>query len=264
MWLRLRQIALVARRLAPVLDDVQAVFGLEVAYRDPGVAQFGLENAVLPVGNQFLEIVAPVKEGTAGGRYLERRHGDGGYMVILQCDDHGPRKGRVDELGVRKVVEHDDGDYSIMQLHPRDTGGSFLEIDEQRGGDDPRGPWMPAGPAWQQAVRTDVVRGLAAAEIQAPDPSALAQRWSDILEVPVTVDHHGLTALVLDNAALRFVVDDDGRGEGLGGVDVVVTDRDRLLAGAEARHVRVADDVAVVGGVRFRLVDSGESVPGRP
>src|SRR6185437_8780205 len=63
MWLRLRQIALVARQLAPVVD--RDVFGLEVAYRDPGVEAFGLENAVLPVGNQFLEVVAPIREGTA-------------------------------------------------------------------------------------------------------------------------------------------------------------------------------------------------------
>ena len=89
MWLRLRQIALVARQLAPVVDDLRELFGLAVAYRDPSVEAFGLENAVLPVGNQFLEVVAPIREGTAGGRYLERRRGDGGYMVILQCDDHG-------------------------------------------------------------------------------------------------------------------------------------------------------------------------------
>jgi hypothetical protein len=256
MWLRLRQIALVAHELAPVLDDVQAVFGLEVAYRDPSVAQFGLENAVLPVGNQFLEIVAPVQDGTAGGRYLERRKGDGGYMVILQSDDHGPRKARVDELGVRTVLEHDDGAYSIMQLHPRDTGGSFLEVDEQRGGEDLNGPWAPAGPSWQQAIRTDVVRGLAAAEIQAPDPSGLAQRWSDILEVPVAVDGEGRTALALDNASVRFVPDEDGRGEGLGGIDVVVADRDRLLTAAEARRLRTGDDMVSVGGVRVRVVDA--------
>jgi hypothetical protein len=256
MWLRLRQIALVARELAPVLGDVRGVFGLEVAYRDPGVARFGLENAVLPVGTQFLEIVAPIEEGTAAGRYLDRRHGDGGYMVILQCDDQPPRRARLDELGIRTVLGHDDGQYVIMQLHPRDTGGSFLEIDEQRGGDDASGPWTPAGPAWQQAVRTDVVRGVAAAEIQAPDPSALAQRWSDILEVPVTVDDEGRTAVALDNATVRFVPDIDGRGEGLGGVDLVVADRDRLLAAAVARGVNVDDDVVVIGGVRFGLADA--------
>lgn len=88
MWLRVRQIALIARELAPVVDDIREVFGLEVAYRDPQVAAFGLENTVFPVGNQFLEVVAPTREGTAGGRYLDRRNGDGGYMVICQCDDH--------------------------------------------------------------------------------------------------------------------------------------------------------------------------------
>jgi hypothetical protein len=254
VWLRLRQIALVAQELAPVLDDVQAVFGLEVAYRDPSVASFGLENAVLPVGNQFLELLAPIQGGTAGGRYLERRHGDGGYMVILQCDDREPRKAHVDELGIRTVHEHDDGSYVIMQLHPRDTGGSFLEVDEQRGGEDLNGPWMPAGPAWQDAVRTDVVRGIAAAEIQAPDPSGLAQRWSDILEVPVTADGDGRTALSLENGTVRFVPDRDGRGEGLGGVDLVVADRDRLLAAAAHRGLQVDGDVMLVGGVRFGLI----------
>ena len=77
MWLRLRQICLVARELELVVDDLQAVFGLEVAYRDPAVGYFGLENALLPVGNQFLEVVAPIREQTAGGRYLEKRGGGG-------------------------------------------------------------------------------------------------------------------------------------------------------------------------------------------
>ena len=88
MSIRLRQIALVANKLAPVIDDLKAVFGLEVCYIDPGVGAFGLENSLLPVGNNFIEVVAPIKEGTAGGRYLKRRGGDGGYMVICQCDTH--------------------------------------------------------------------------------------------------------------------------------------------------------------------------------
>ncbi|HEY4668483.1 MAG TPA: hypothetical protein VIH05_01760, partial [Tepidiformaceae bacterium] len=82
MWLRLRQIALVARELEPVVNDFRNVLGIEVGYRDPGVGRFGLENALMPIGNQLLEVVAPIEEGTAGGRYLERRGGDGGYMVI--------------------------------------------------------------------------------------------------------------------------------------------------------------------------------------
>ncbi len=40
----------------------------------------------MPVGKNFLEVVAPIREGTAGGRDLKRRGGDGVYMVITQVD----------------------------------------------------------------------------------------------------------------------------------------------------------------------------------
>src|SRR5215467_6313515 len=114
MWLRLRQIALVAEKLAPVTEDLHEILGLEVGFRDPGVKVFGLQNALFPVGGQFIEVVSPIKEGTAGGRYLDRRGGDGGYMVITQCDDHAPRKKRVAGMKIRKVLEQDEAEYHIM------------------------------------------------------------------------------------------------------------------------------------------------------
>ena len=218
--LRLRQIALVAQDLDAVVDAFRTKLGVDVAFNDPSVATFGLRNAVMPVGNQFVEVVSPTREGTAGGRYLERRGGDGGYMVILQADQHADRRQRAVDLGIRRVMEHQGKHYTIMQLHPADTGGSFLEIDEQVGGEDmATGPWEPAGPDWQKARRTDVVTGIGAAEIQSPEPTRLAARWSDILELPVT-DTDGRAEIVLDNATLRFVEAADGRGEGLGGIDL--------------------------------------------
>ena len=87
MHLQLRQICLVAPALEPAVEDLCAILGIEVCYRDPGVAQWGLENAVMPLGDQFLEVVAPTREGTAAGRYLQRRSGPGGYMVITLCKD---------------------------------------------------------------------------------------------------------------------------------------------------------------------------------
>ena len=86
MPLNLRQVAFVAQKLEPVLDDLREIFDLNVCYVDPEVAEFGLENSLLPVGTNFIEVVAPIRPGTAGGRYLERRNGDGGYMVITQAD----------------------------------------------------------------------------------------------------------------------------------------------------------------------------------
>ncbi len=255
MWLRLRQICLVAQELTPAVEDLKSVFGLEVCYVDPGVKAFGLENSLLPVGNQFLEVVAPIEENTAAGRYLERRGGDGGYMVITQCDDHPPRRKRVEELGIRIALRIDRPQYQGMQLHPRDTGGSFLEIDQQGGGDAPDGPWWPAGPDWKPARRTDVVSAIRAAELQSPDPDRLAHRWSEIVEIPVHRGDAGDPTIALENASLRFVEALDGRGEGLGGVDVAVVDRTRLFGAAEERGLCIEDDRVLICGLRFGPVD---------
>lgn len=247
-----------------MIDDFVAVLGIEPCYVDPGVKVFGLENTLLPVGDQFLEVVAPLEDGTAGGRYLERRGGNGGYMTILQCDEHEPRKQRVEALGVRVAwVSDTPGEYRCMQLHPRDTGGTFLEIDEQLGDGAHAvdGPWHPAGPHWQRARRTELVRGIAAAEIQSDDPRALALRWAGILELPLEQDDPARLVIRLDNADLRFVAAEDGRGEGLGGIDVVAADAAQLLAAARRRGCTVVaadgSEQALIGGLRLNLVDGG-------
>jgi hypothetical protein len=255
MWLRLRQIALVARELAPVQKDLEDVLGVAVCYRDPGVATFGLENALFPIGNQLLEVVAPIRENTAGGRYLERRGGDGGYMVITQCDEHAPRRKRVDALGIRVVGQFDGKEFTNMQLHPRDTGGSFFEIDEQKGhgAHDPDGPWEPAGKTWKSGRRLDRVTGIAAAEIQCDDPKKVAARWSEIAQIPVTTVG-GNPTMKLENATLRFVPCADGRPEGLGGIDVSTANKAAILDAARKRNVAKSDSQVYLCGMRINLV----------
>jgi hypothetical protein len=253
MWLRLRQIALVAAELDPVVDDLTSILGIEVCFQDPGVAHFGLHNKLMPVGNQFLEVVAPIQENTAGGRYLQRRGGDTGYMVITQCDEQAPRRARIEELGVRLVTDHRWDGFANMQLHPKDTGGTFFEIDQQEGGEALDGLWVPAGPDWQQHVRTDVVSAITAAEIQSPEPERVAARWSEIAEIDLLEGEDGAPTMTLDNAAVRFVEATDGRGEGLGAIDVAAVDKDRVLATAEQRDRRTGDDQDTIGGLRINL-----------
>jgi len=261
MWIRLRQIAIVAADLRVAANQIGAVLGLEACYTDPGVAQFGLKNMLWPIGSQFIEVVTPTQDQTAAGRYLDRRSGDGGYMVINQVDDITRRRSRAAELGVRvafnltHIAEGHDG----IQLHPGDTGGSFFEMDQMlmAGGEQVGGPWYPAGKNWEPYVRTDTVSGISAAELQSPEPDRLANRWAEIAEIDLTADSDGNPTIELDNATLRFVEEADGRGEGLGGIDVITTDRDAVLAGANARGCYVDDDLVTVGGLRVRLVEGG-------
>lgn len=252
MAIHLRQICLVADRLAPAVDDLRAVFSIPVCHVDPGVGKFGLENALLAVGTQFLEVVAPLRDGTAAGRFLQRRGGNGGYMVICQAaslEEQAGVRARARENGVRVAYESDRGTWNIMQLHPADMGASFFEVDwdEQS---DPVGNWQPAGGReWMEAVNTEVVSAIAGVELQGEDPQALAERWSAVAGVPLEHRDAG-PVLPLANAELRFV---HGNG-GLAAVDLRVADRDRLLEQAEARGASVSDSQVLICGTRFNIL----------
>lgn len=255
--MRLRQVCLVAEKLGPAVADLTAVLGLEVAYRDPMVIYFGLENAVMPVNGDFLEVVAPVREDTAAGRYLARRGGNGGYMILLQCEDAQAERERIRALGIRSVFTLDNPEYRCTHFHPRDTGGVLLSVDSVAPGADLTDPlcmWEPGGPDWKRAVRTDVVCALAGAEIQSGDPRGLARLWSRILDIPAKENSHGEPEIPLQNGVLRFVADQDGRGPGVGGFEVRATNRERVLAAARERGCAHSDQHVVVCGTRIRLV----------
>jgi hypothetical protein len=253
-YLRLRQICLVAQSLEPYITDLADILGLAVCYRDGNVGKYGLVNALLPIGASFLEIVAPTTDGTAAGRYLERRGGDGGYMVILDCDDIERRRQRMATIGVRIANPLRYASYTGLQLHPRDTGGCMLELNHTEGGESLDGPYHPAGPDWRAAVRGDVTAGLLTAEMQSPDPSALAARWSDIVERPLGRDATSAPEIRLDLGAIRFVRDSDGRGEGLGGLELRAVDPGRIIDAAKRRGYDANGDAVTLCGIRLRLI----------
>ena len=68
--MRLRQVCLVARELEPAVESLVALLDTEICYRDPGIAFFGLENALMPLGTDFREVVAPIQPETAASRHL--------------------------------------------------------------------------------------------------------------------------------------------------------------------------------------------------
>jgi hypothetical protein len=61
--------------------------------------------------------------------------------------------------------------------------------------------------------------------------------------------------IALDNALLRFVLATDGRGEGLGGLDVTVANgaREAVIARARERRCRVDGATLTIGGVRISV-----------
>lgn len=253
MPLSLRQIAFVARERDPLVADLCAVLQTSVCCVDDAVAEFGLENAVIPAGRQFLEVVAPVRPDAPAARYLARRGGDAGYMLICQAastTEQQACRDRARALGVRIAWEKPHADGHYLQLHPRDTGGCFLEIDTVNG-DDPHGPWPPAGGT---AGRSDTpVLAITAVEIAAREPQRLYERWRTIAGDSEPQPNPSAGVLYLANASVRFTPSVDERGEGLVGITFACRDRDAILETAARRTLIGTDEVLTMGGVRISL-----------
>jgi hypothetical protein len=249
-YVRLRQICLVAPQLEPVVGDISAILGLNVCYRDGNVAKYGLENALLPVDTILLEVVAPIRPGTAAGRFLNKTGGRGGYMAIFCCDDPDARARHAASLGVRVANVIDHAPYHGVQLHPRDCRAAFIEFNHTEGSDDILGPYPPAGPDWPRSIRRDVTQALTGVEMQSPDPENLAEHWGRILGLPVTSAQGGAPELKLPNAAFRFVT---GESEIMSGLTFRVGDIAQVRDAARAKGHAVSDNSFDLGGVTFRL-----------
>ena len=219
--IRLRQVALVARDLDAAVDELCGRLGLTVCYHDPGVQFFGLHNALMMIGDQFLEVVSPQQDGTTAGRLLDKRGGDGGYMSIYEVDDLDAREAALEQEGVRVVWRGDLPDIRGRHLHPADVGGAIVSIDQPA----PNGAWHWGGPNWVAHQDTSVVSAIAGVVVGAKDPAAMRRRWR-----AAGVEH-----------AVRFQPS-GVRGEGLDELDLVASDRRR--AGEEMR----------ICGVTVRLV----------
>lgn len=246
--MRLRQIALVARDLEPVVEELCSVLGLEVCFRDPGVGEFGLHNALMAMDDTFLEVVSPEKDGTAAGRLLERRNGDGGYMALFQTADLAAERPNIDALGIRVVWSADFPEAKAHHLHPRDIGGAIVSIDQMT----PPESWKWGGPDWGNHIRTERIGAIAGAELQADDPKAMAERWASVLRSEAVQDGDAWN-VPLDGGVCRFVPDRDGRGEGISSVIVTVNDRDAVLAAAKERGLPYDANSVTLCGTRFQF-----------
>lgn len=247
--LRLRQIALVAKDRDAVTNQLCAVFHVNVAFHDPALEPLGLHNSLVAVGEQFIEVVSPIRDNTTAERYRQRRGGDTGYMLIFQTGDHDKHRALVEKHNVRIVANFSAPGFHNMQLHPSDTGGVFFEIDQE---DDPQ-KWHPAGKKWRETVDTTSVRSISSVDIACTDPAHTAQRWSQLLDIPVSIGTNcGRHKLRLGNETICFVPV-GGRGEGLETVEILTTQREEIISRAIELSLPHGNDHVVIGGVTFVL-----------
>lgn len=175
---RIRQVVLAARELEPAVERLREQLDLDEPFNDPDVAYFGLRNAVFAIGDTFVEIVSPIRQGTSAGRLLDRRGGDCGYMVMLQVPELAAARERASQLGIREVFAVEFDDICEAHLHPVDIGGAIVSISEPT----PPASWRWGGPGWTERSAPGRIVGLAVA---VADPEVTRERWTAVAgEVP--------------------------------------------------------------------------------
>lgn len=256
MTICLRQICLVSDKLGPAVKQLGQTFSLTPCHIDPAVEKFGLENALFNIGTNFLEVVAPIRENTAAGRFLEKRGDNGGYMVICQArsrDEQTELKRRAEGCKIRIAYENSFDTWNIMQLHPADMGAAFLEVDWDQE-EDVTGNWEPAGgKEWQQKSSDSLTHKITAIELQSKDPEKLGEHWAAVIGISLQT-HNNILTLSLPNADIRFVNSDNTATDHLSAIDLKVDNIDQIRKQARLNQTLLNDNQVRICGTIFNLL----------
>ena len=179
--MRLRQLVIATSEIEVLADKICDLFELKRTFSDPELIVFGLENLLIPLGDTFLELVTPVKENTSAERFLKKRGGDGGYMVIVDSLDLEKERKRL-ETSKMDIVWHEnrktDGIHGqSLHLHPKQVGGAILSIDNMN----PKSSWLWAGSEWEKDINKSLVSHLSGVNICSPYPDNLLSNWEKAL-----------------------------------------------------------------------------------
>ena len=109
----------------------EGTFAMPVAHRET-VSDQGVEAVLLDVGDGHVELLRPLGEDTAVGRFLARR-GPGLHHVAYRVDDIDAALAQLREQGVELIDSEPRTGIRASRvafLHPRATGGVLTEIVE--------------------------------------------------------------------------------------------------------------------------------------
>ena len=249
--MRLRQLVIATREIGPLADSICDLFELRRTFSDPELIVFGLENVLIPLGDTFLELVTPVKENTAAERFLNKRDGDGGYMVIVDSLDLDKERKRLETVEL-DIVWHEnrktDGIHGqSLHLHPKQVGGAILSIDNMK----PASSWLWAGREWEKDINKSLVSHFSGVNICSPDPDNLLSNWERALGRKRSADG---TSIDLSGTSINFVMNTQSQSEHVSAFQIHTAKRLDLENRAASRGFLINNNIHL-GGVDFLLVE---------
>jgi methylmalonyl-CoA/ethylmalonyl-CoA epimerase len=135
---RIDHIGVAVEQIEPALELYRDKLELAVAHREV-VAEQGVEALLLDVGENHVELLAPLSSDTPVGKFLAKR-GPGLHHVAYQVDDIDSVLAELRERGVPLIDEQPRTGIRrsrVAFLHPRGTGGVLTEIVQPAGDEGP-------------------------------------------------------------------------------------------------------------------------------
>jgi methylmalonyl-CoA epimerase len=121
------------------LDDALELYGerfeLSLAHREV-VQEQGVEAVLLDVGENHVELLAPLAPDTPVGKFLSK-NGPGLHHVAYQVDDIDSTLGALKQAGLALIDQQPRTGIRgsrVAFMHPRSTGGVLTEIVQPAGG----------------------------------------------------------------------------------------------------------------------------------
>jgi methylmalonyl-CoA/ethylmalonyl-CoA epimerase len=134
--MRIEHIGIATPNIEDALAFWRDALGLEVVHTEE-VAEQGVRVAMLPVGEQRVELLEPTRPDSPVAKFIEKR-GAGIHHVAVRVEDVRAALARLKAQGARLIdeVPRKGADNCLVAfVHPSASGGVLLELVEHLDGD---------------------------------------------------------------------------------------------------------------------------------
>lgn len=126
---KIEHVALAVADLDAAIAHYRDVWGLETSHRER-VEDQGVEEAMLPLGDSHLQLLAPTGPDTTVGKFVTRK-GEGLHHIAYEVDDLEGALAELKEKGVPLIDEKPrlgGRGHMVAFVHPKGNHGLLVEL----------------------------------------------------------------------------------------------------------------------------------------
>lgn len=131
LLVNLDHVAIAVRNLDQAVDRYRRLYRVEPLFREI-VEEQGVEEAMLPVGGSFVQLLQPTSPDTPVGRFLDKR-GEGLHHVAYAVPDIEAALSHLEAEGAQlidRTPRVGGRGARIAFIHPKTSGGTLTELVE--------------------------------------------------------------------------------------------------------------------------------------